>query len=154
MTSFIWNRRGFTLIELVLLLFLVSLLAVTVQIPSLSPNHGLQAASLKVRMDIRRAQQFAMTSSSNYGVNFAADGTYSVYQGALNNVATDPLTNGLYQEDLPVHFRNVSIQSPFQVEFDPIGRPVIGGGGSLTLVSGGASQVVQVAPNTGAVNLP
>ncbi|MDO8462059.1 MAG: prepilin-type N-terminal cleavage/methylation domain-containing protein [Deltaproteobacteria bacterium] len=154
MTSFISKMRGFTLIELVLVLFLVSFLAVVVEIPSLSSNHGLQAASLKVRMDIRRAQQFAMTGNLNYGVNFSSNGTYSIYQGSVGNVATDPLTNGSYQEDLPARFRNVSIQAPFQVEFDPVGRPVIGGGGSLTLISGGVSQVVQVSSNTGAVNLP
>lgn len=145
---------GFTLIELVLILFLVSLLALVVEIPTLSNQQALQSAALKVRMDLRKTQQLAMTSGVNCGINFFQDGTYTVYQGGVGVAAIDPLTGGPYQENLPVRFRNVSIQSPYQVEFDPVGRPVIGGGGTLTLLNGGTTRPVQIIANTGAINLP
>jgi hypothetical protein len=112
---------------------------------------SVDALSRKIQTDIRYAQQLATSKGSNHGVNFVQGSGYTVYDGNTSNPVLDPLTRFPFTEDLS-HFGSITLGSSYQVEFDRLGRPVIGGGGDVTVVAdGGASRKIYVIENTGAV---
>jgi len=145
-------KRAFTLMELLLVMSLLSVTALlfityTGDIGAVS----VDALSRKIQSDIRLAQQMSTSSGQNHGVSFTADGNYVVYAGTVATPVTDPLENTPMIED-PSVFGQVKVANNYNVEFDSLGRPVIGGGGNIeVLADSGASRMIYVVNNTGAV---
>ena len=91
-------------------------------------SFNTEAATAKVAGDIRFARELSSSTNVNCGVQFVADGSYTVYQSTPATPATNPHTREPYVVDLGDVFENVDILNSIQVEFDPMGRPVMGGG--------------------------
>lgn len=97
------NRgRGFTLIELIAVVAIMTILAVAASIPILSIRcFRVDGAANKLMYDIQYAQQLAINRQVPCGIYFDFGGEcYFVYIGDINTKAKDPLTG----EDLIVNY--------------------------------------------------
>lgn len=114
-------------------------------------NVSIDTATRKIQSDIRYAHHLARTTGVNHGVIFTAGGGYEVYRGSPGTPATDPLKRQSFTEDLS-KFTGVYIQGDYQVEFNTLGKPVIGGDSYVRLnADGGAVRDVYIVADTGAV---
>lgn len=145
-------KRGFTLIELVILMSILGIMVVlyTSSTGDLS-DVSVDAASRKVQSDIRYAHQLATSTGVDHGAVFTQNGGYEVYSWAPGNPVIDPVT----REDMVValdDFEGVTISNNYQVKFNSRGEPVTGGDGRVTLTAtSGAVRDVRVIDKTGAV---
>lgn len=149
-------KKGFTLIELVLILTLLGILGVLGgYITSIRDMRevSIDAASRKIQADIRYAQHLAVIIGTNHGVSFTDDGGYEVYQGNPGNPVLDPVTRANFVIDMS-DFNGVSIDGNYQVEFDLTGDPVLGGNDGVELeTTGGREKEIYVYDVTGAVQI-
>lgn len=144
--------KGFTFIELMLMVVVLGVLAVlyTSSTGDLS-DVSIDAVSRKVQSDIRYAHQLATSTSGVYGANFVAGGGYEIYQGSPGHPVKDPVT----REDMVVNladFQGVVITTNYRVEFNARGEPTTGADSRVRLTaSSGAIRDVYVVDRTGAV---
>jgi MSHA pilin protein MshC len=150
------NQKGFTLIELVMVIVLIGILAV-IAVPQLGDMTGMKAGAFadKLEADIRYAQNLAMTRNIRHRVYFNAAPAPTPNGYAVTNNA------GAVVEDLSVvlntgDFAGITVASPFpHIEFDSLGRPYNDAGALLAAdasitVSPGFSITIKL--QTGAVN--
>lgn len=157
------NRKGFTLIELVMVIVLIGILAAVVapRLGNLSSTNASAFAD-KVRADIRYAQNLAMMQNRRYRVYFntsppaPAQGYAVVYDtsgGAWSSFgyAQDPSGNGNLSITLNAGtYAGITVASTVNpIEFNSLGKPV--GGAATVTVSPGNYQIT-IAVETGAVN--
>lgn len=155
------DRKGFTLIELVMVIVLIGIIAAFVA-PQLGNVFATKSGGLasKLRADIRYAQNLAMTQNQRVRVTFAAN-SYSIT--IAGNPIADPATGRNYPVTLGAgDYVGIGIVIPTgfsgdYVEFDSLGIPYDGGGvlaaaTSVTVTGGGSNYNVTVQPQTGAVN--
>lgn len=127
------KRSGFTLIELVMVIVLISIIAVYVA-PKLSNISSTKAASFasKLRADIRYAQDLAMTRNLRSRVIFGAT-SYAIRTGTTITcsafaLAADPATGQTGTIDLtaaPYTGSGITLTLPVMtcLEYNSIGQP-------------------------------
>ncbi len=162
------NRKGFTLIELVVILVLLGIIAAFVA-PRLGGVTDSKAAAFadKLRADIRYAQALAMSEGRRYRVYVntspAPNPGYAVVNDANGNgtwgeageAAVDPAGGGNLSVTLNSgEFTGITVSTPAggYIEFNSLGAPTAGG---VTLTVYGdavAAGTVTIADQTGAVN--
>ena len=161
------NQRGFTLIELIMILVLLGIIVVVVA-PRLGDVPGTKASTFmdKLRADIRYAQNLAMTENRRYRVyvNTApspAPNGYAVVNdvntngtwGEAGEIAQDPAGTGTMSVTLNAgDYTGITVSTPVggYIEFNSLGSPTVGGGAVLTVSPGGTTVTITV--QTGAVN--
>lgn len=147
-------KRGFTLIEIVMMLLLIAILAVAV-IPRLGMFTGMQldVAAKKMASDIRYAQSLAMTNRTAqwHRITFDAGAdSYRIYN--KTGEVKDPVTQ---ESAFTVRFnqgeyQGVDIQNTFSTTFYyPFGDP--SEGGVVRLKRDLAFKNISVMPVTGKV---
>lgn len=158
------NRRGFTLIELVMVIVIIAVLAVVVSFSSGSIR--LVGAANKLMFDLRYAQQLAISRQVRCGVSFNPSGnSYFVYIGDTGTLATDPHTGSNLSIDFDTDsdYDGISLSSTNfgnQVSFDAAGAPynstpvLLSSQGIITLQQGSSSQTVTIEANTGEIKVP
>jgi prepilin-type N-terminal cleavage/methylation domain-containing protein len=156
------DQRGFTLIELVMVLVLIAILAAFVA-PKLGDVTTTKAGAFhdKLRADVRYAQNLAMTQNQRYRVYYnlapAPNPGYAVVNDANGNgtwgeageFALDPAGGGNLSVTLNVgQYAGVTIPTAGGfIEFNSLGVPTA----AVTLpITGG--QTVTIIAETGAVN--
>jgi prepilin-type N-terminal cleavage/methylation domain-containing protein len=152
---FMKQERGFTAIELILVIVILGILA-AIAYPRFQglPGIRVSAAAQAIAADIRYAQSQAVSTAYNYKVYFyASTNSYSVYQvnrsSGAETIISNPLKAGNYPVALNTDYPGVTIGADYTVEFDYLGAP--DGGGSVTLSGGGNSMTISVLANTGRV---
>lgn len=142
--------RGFSLMELVMVIAVVGVLglAASIYAPSVDSSR-LDAAAKQVVSDIEFAKANASLTGQTSGVNFVSGGAYTVYQGTTATPLTNPLTLQNMIITLSTNYPNIVISGNFTVEFDSLGSPITGSGGSVTLSNGSATKTITVTANTG-----
>ncbi|MDH4163665.1 MAG: GspH/FimT family pseudopilin [Nitrospirota bacterium] len=158
------TQKGFTLIELVMIIVLIGIVALFVapRLPSITATRG-GAFTDKLKADIRYAQTLAMTENRRYRVfvNTAPGPNpgYAVMNDANGNtvwgdpgeVARDPAGSGNLSVVLDAgEYAGITVAPAVTLEFDSFGRPTLGGGTILTISPAGTT--VTVTDRTGAVN--
>jgi len=146
------QEGGFTLFEVVVVLIIASILAVSV-----IPRWDTAQANLNRQADLlarnlQHVQTLAMQRAASLSINFSA-GSYSVKQDAV--VITDPATGNPFTVTLE---DGVFFSSWGDFSFDSLGRPLSGvdlfsAVTSQTLTGGGRSRVVTTTPITGAITV-
>ena len=167
------NHRGFTLIELVMILVLLGILA-AFAVPRLGNVTATNAGAFtdKLRADIRYAQNLAMSQNRRYRVYFnaapAPNPGYAVVNDADGNgtwggageVARDHAGGGPLSVTLNAgQYAGITLSAPGfagnYVEFNSLGVPFDSAGAltvsrNVTVAPGGTT--VTVTAQTGAVN--
>lgn len=146
--------RGFTLLEMVLVLAVLGVMAVAVVISAPSPTTAnVIAAARQVASDIEFAKQNAMLTGVNSGVFFRQNLHYTVYQGTSATPLTSPLTKQSMNTTLSTNYPGVNISANYTVEFNSFGAPTTGGGGSVVITDGTKTKTISVTANTGMVKI-
>jgi MSHA pilin protein MshC len=152
------NRKGFTFIELVMVIVLIGIIAVYAA-PRLSNVTDTKAGAFvdKLRADIRYAQNLAMTRNQRYRVycNGSGGGApasgYIVVNNATGEIALDPAGGGNLIVTLNTgNYAGITVSTPAGgfIEFNSLGVPTAAA--TLTIAPGG--QQVTITAQTGAVN--
>ena len=133
-----------TFIEVILVVLIVGILSAIV-IPRVNVTDtsktSVDGAALMVASDIRYAQEFAMANRISKSVVFNSGS--SIYTFAPSN-SLDPSGR------LP---SGVTIGSNFTITFNSLGEPTAGGGGSVSVSSGGQTKTISIVNYTGKVNI-
>lgn len=125
------NHKGFTLIELVMVIVLISIIAVFA-VPRLGDVTSTKASAFKqkLRADIRYAQNLAMTQGRRTRVNFIPT-SYGITRDISPTNTCNPLgdvpdpaggTNFLVTLDTGI-YAGIRIGPSSCLEFDSLGRP-------------------------------
>ena len=161
--------RGFSLVELVLLISILGILSY-LAVPRVAgiADARLDAATVRIAADLRYARGRAVSDRARYGLVFdAAHDKYSVYASGPGSPVTDPADRS---RPLGIDFRapselhGVEIESASfgrgtSVAFDGFGVPRDADGrelsapGLVVVSFDGRSDTVEVAPSTGAVRV-
>lgn len=163
------EEKGFTLIELVLLIIMLGIMGLVISISISDINSTkLNSAARRLASDIRYAQQLAMTKQIRHGIVFTVPNTYTVIQENDPNPDT-PARNPAGGGNLIVDYNSdpqlqgVTISAPSfcvgaictqTLEFNSLGVPTDAAGtpltsGSVILSYSGNSKTLTVIPNTG-----
>jgi prepilin-type N-terminal cleavage/methylation domain-containing protein len=159
-------NKGFTLIELVVIILIVGILAISVLVSGTAKGPvRLEAACQRLAADLRYIQQMAMAQQVRFGISFdTSDESYFGYRVNTSNKAKSPHT----QSDLEVEFDEMKEFNEIQitstnfsdrVEFDSIGAPYDGSSAPLssegvaTLTDGTNSRTVRIEAVTGKVSI-
>jgi len=162
-------RRGWTLIELVMVLVLLVIVGVVsfAAIDSYRTQY-LRAAAERIANDLSYAKNLAQTSSTWHGVSFSITplNSYSLYttDGAIDTAIKSPQDPDQdYGVDIEsdysgVLISNVNIGAGSKVEFDPYGVPYTDKTGSaltadgvITLSIAGSTMTVMISAGTGRI---
>lgn len=149
------QNRGFTLIELAVLLLIAALLAVTV-LPRY-PGKGLDvgARAEQLASDIRYVQTLSMSRGERYCLHLDAS-SYQIRRNNCSEAVTHPVAGTLSMSLPGTSIAAVNLIGN-NIEFDGKGQPTTLASPALatiTLSAGGASKTVVVTPQTGRVVVP
>jgi MSHA pilin protein MshC len=142
------RRRGFTLVELTVVIAVVGLLALAAA-PRLFDRGGFEARGFHDRAlaTVRHAQKVAIAQRRSVHVNVSASGIQACYDAGCSVPVTDPVAGGTLAVAVPA---GVSLSPvPLSFLFDPLGRP--SAGVSFSVV-GDVTRTIQVEPETGYVH--
>ena len=130
------DTRGFTLVELIMVVVLISILAVSVVPKFLDTSaFSLVGAASMAAADIRYTQELAMGTHASKSIVFTSGNTY--------------YTVGSQTVNLP---SKVNISSGATFTFNSLGEPTTGGGSSVTLSAGAETKTITVDSYTGRVS--
>lgn len=163
------KRRGFTLVEAIMVIMIVGILAAVVSVDFISSfsTSKIEAARFKLKSDIIYAQELSVTQQLNHGVIFDPAGeTYSVYKQTTGNIINNPLTGAPFTVNfntdpdltgIDLVSANFGAPTTNRVEFDNYGAPsdgttVLAANGSVSLSYSGLNGTVTVTKNTGMAN--
>jgi prepilin-type N-terminal cleavage/methylation domain-containing protein len=161
------NQKGFTLVELVMVIILLAITAMAV-IPRIGDVTASKASVFveKIRADIRYAQNLATTQNRRYRVYVntppGPPSGYAVVNDANGNgtwgeageIAADPSGGGPLSITLAAgQYAGITVSTPpgGYFEFNSLGAATVGGGSAI-VVNGNPALTVTVAGVTGAVN--
>jgi len=156
------HKAGFTLIELIMILVLIGIIATAI-VPKFTAVRETKAATftMKLRADIRYAQNLAMTRNARYRVYFnsapAPNPGYAVTDNG-GAIVTDPAGGGNLSVTLNAgDYAGITVAAPYIfIQFDSLGRPynnagtLLAAAADLTVSPGPVT--VSISPQTGAVN--
>lgn len=149
------SKRGFTLVELIVMITLISILAFAAlgRMPSLTVNLGAQADQMAA--DIRYVQSLAQTSAQRHCIAFTAVNYYQVSSG--NACATAVvMPDAANPVPLAAGITHAPITTALLV-FNTLGQPFTDAAAAtplaaeavITLNGAGESRTVRVTPQTG-----
>src|SRR4030042_1220391 len=140
------NFKGFTLIEVIMVMAIIGILAATV-LPrihfSTTSRTAVDGAAYMIASDIRYAQQFAMANRVSKTVTFT-NGS-SIY--TFSPVSPGMDSSGQLQSI------GATIGTTVTFTFNSLGEPTGGGGSSVTVSAGGVTKTITVLQYTGKVNI-
>ena len=130
------DSRGFTLVELIMVIVLISIIAVSV-IPKFwdTSAFSLEGGAAMVVADIRYTQELAMSSHTSKTITFATDDTFYTVNSQTMNLPS-----------------RVSISSGATFTFNSLGEPTTGGGSSVEIQAGSSTKTITVESYTGRVS--
>lgn len=148
------NHRGFTLIEVAIVIATVALLVVSLAPQDNVGDLNVEAAADRLEQDLRYVRELALTRNLNCGITIQSNGDYVLYEGSLATPTLNPLTRESYSYNLANDFNNVQFQNiitSLTIEFDSFGEPITGGGATLQIGDASKTISLTVTASTGLV---
>jgi prepilin-type N-terminal cleavage/methylation domain-containing protein len=153
------NNSGFTLIELMVVIVILSI-AAFIAIPMMSSAGEIQVSSAAdmIAADLEYAKSMAVSRQKSYKVIFdTANESYRIEDA--NGIISHPVNVGkIYEVNFKtdervsqVDLASVNFASESRVEFNYLGAPV--NGGYVTVVAGGKTVTVSVEAGTGYISV-
>lgn len=153
-------RNGFTMIEILIMVVLLSIVAL-VAVPMLSSAGSMQirAAANIIAADLEYAKSMAINRGQNYSVVFDQNSDSYQIKDQDNNVVPHPVKKGFdyivdFQADSRlnmVDITSVNFGATTDVVFDILGSP--DSGGTVTLQANGNTVIIEVEPITGYITI-
>jgi prepilin-type N-terminal cleavage/methylation domain-containing protein len=137
------DSRGFTLVELIMVVVLIAVLSVTV-LPKFLDTSSItvEGAAEMVAADIRYTQELAMSSNDDKKVDFPnGSSTYTLKNSDDSVFRTVKLPSGVTVSSANIMFT-----------FNSLGEPIAGGGSFVTLSAGADTKTITVDSYTGRVS--
>ena len=130
------DSRGFTIIEIIMVVVLIGILAVSV-VPKFMDTSAisLQGGAAMVAADIRYTQELAMSTHAPKTITFTTSDTFYTVNSQTMNLPS-----------------RVSISSGATFTFNSLGEPTTGGGSSVQITAGGSTKTITVESYTGRVS--
>ena len=145
------NRRGITLMELIVVMAIIALGAV-LMVPNIAgwlPNYRLRSATRDVVSSLRVAQMKAVASNVAYRVSFNNGNNSYVIQRSSGGLFLDE--GGTQTLPSGVIFNGVSFGGNVFVSFNP--NATASGGSAILRNSKGTQKTIIVSPTTGRVRI-
>lgn len=133
-----------TLVELILTMVIIGILsAIVVQRfdVAFSSRTSADGTAYIIASDIRYAQEYAMANRISKSVVFTSGSSAYTFNPSSGLDPSGRLPPG------------VTASSNFTITFNSLGEPIVGGGGSVTVLSGGQTKTISVANYTGKVTI-
>lgn len=141
------EERGFTLVELLMVIVIVGILGVVAVVRFNPRATALASAVQEASTAVRYAQELALTTHRVHGIRFGVSGNvYQVYRTSVDTLVRHPLTQRPYSVSLGDAVR---IDADYAVQFDSLGAPDTPG----TVTFNGGRRSIRVVPNTGLVRV-
>ena len=130
------DSRGFTIIELIMVVVLIGILAVSI-VPKFTDTSAisLQGGAAMVRADIRYTQELAMSTHAPKTITFTTSDTFYTVNSQTMNLPS-----------------RVSISNGATFTFNSLGEPTAGGGSSVEILAGSSTKTITVDSYTGRVS--
>jgi MSHA pilin protein MshC len=130
------DSRGFTLVELIMVVVLIGILAVSV-VPKFVDTSAisLQGGAAMVVADIRYTQELAMGTHTPKTITFTTNNTFYTVNSQTMNLPS-----------------RVSISNGATFTFNSLGEPTAGGGSSVEIQAGSSTKTITVESYTGRVS--
>jgi len=130
------DSRGFTIIELIMVVVLIGILAVSI-VPKFMDTSAisLQGGAAMVVADIRYTQELAMSTHAPKTITFSTDDTFYTVNSQTMNLPS-----------------RVSISNGVSFTFNSLGEPTAGGGSSVEIEAGSSTKTITVESYTGRVS--
>jgi prepilin-type N-terminal cleavage/methylation domain-containing protein len=156
------KRNGFTLIEIIVVIVIISIAALLV-IPMMGSAGDIQvrAAADMIAADLEYAKSMAISRQKTYKVIFdtvAESYRLAVYENGITTTITHPVNAGKpyavnFKADSRVSQVNIDSVSfaGSEVDFDSVGSP--NSGGQIVLKAGGKTVTVSVEAGTGFISV-
>ncbi len=139
------DKRGFSMIELIMVIVIAGIMS-AIALPRLASvsQIDLYNAARQAKSDIRYAQELAMGKYRETTITFGSNlNTYTITSsGPTLNKQLPPSSNVIFDAGSTRIFT-----------FNTAGEPITGGGGTLTISSGGSSEQILVSNITGNANI-
>jgi prepilin-type N-terminal cleavage/methylation domain-containing protein len=159
------RRAGFTIVEIIVVLLLMSILAATVLGRSVTTTDlDLNSATDKLRNQLRYAQAEAMKLAYKdypvWGINFISGG-YWLFRGTT--ITTKVQLPGVNSDDVNLATSGISVSTTLPtVFFDRIGKPYsayttetnnipLSSLMKITMTAGGQTREITITPETGLI---
>jgi len=140
--------RGFTLIEVILIMVIIGILSATV-IPridfTLPTTASVDGAAYIVASDIRYVQECAMANRVSKSISFTSGNSSYTFP------ATTPSTSRL--DPSGQLSEGVVVGTTITFTFNSLGEPIAGGGNSVIVSGGGQTRTITVTNYTGKVTI-
>ena len=130
------DSRGFTLVELIMVVVLIGILAVSI-VPKFVDTSAISLAggAAMVEADIRYTQELAMSTHSPKTITFTTNDTFYTANSQTMNLPS-----------------RVYISNGATFTFNSLGEPTTGGGSSVQITAGGSTKTITVDSYTGRVS--
>lgn len=144
------RRRGFTLIELVLLIAVIGVAAVAAVRVAMVSRSNIDAVTKVLRSDLQLAQDLAMTNGSTYGFYAPSATAYQIFAGSPGTPARHPMTRGNFDVSIAPNQFAGSVPT---VTFQASGKPTLAADALIPVTNGTTTITLRVARTTGYVTI-